>query len=1398
MAPRYFQTPEEEKRVAQMLERRQLVRQQVDTSPEFAASVANVRRQTGSGLASLPLAKAGVKPEQLPRVAAANLKRKAKKDNGIGARIGSVMRGTARTALTVLESPLQELTGLAGDLAASGMVGGAAAGAGTGAAAGAAIGSIVPGAGTAAGALVGAGVGAVGGAFASTKVEGEADFGFNSTGAIAAGTLARGERVSLGTGYFSGGEVRKEHTRRANEVQVGGKAFTGGRHLAASVLEPGSTPFKIASGLLDASVAIKGDPGALVLGDVGKARRAAKAFIPDESVIGMVRGRRNTTLPEMVDQFIDSNDDLIGALAAEPSAFKLSKMVKDKLPTKLLVALADESDPTIIKDILRESLGSAVRNKPTLASAPEIRRSLNGVRLLQQMPGSVWHLDDVDQAVRQTENVARNAKLPLEKTAELTERMMRADTRNAKFGVITDTLAEVSSHISGTIPAARAKQMTRIWQDHHDEFSKYFTNEVGENMPVLGAAIAGNNYTLPSPHILSEFVGEVVPSPNARDIRRVTSRIGRVMENPAIDVPLSLLDWAQQEMWKPMNLIRFAWPVRVIGELQARMAASDLDSLGNHPMRAVAWMVGRKGATAPTGEVYDMADEASDFAKSLTYKKTDSRWRDKIIVNHRAVYHRDRDVDAYATAWQDELGMMVNDPISRVVAGGVPPGAMSASPSGNNVLDAKEWGWNGRGQAFRKELADADNSGVLDVRNRADGTTYWDDYQVKSWDDYIDSVHHRMKIKTGDDQSLIDLIATGRMNGQHWRDKSIQTDLVALVANGVGPETVQGVSTVAAGGSKASKYLDRTIDTLFSAIMSKPESVMGRSPAFRQLTYNRLGELVSFMDDTAKSAAIAAAKANGVRPGVIARMERTAAKGADGLTLEEATTLAHAYALDESKRLLYDFTQKSQFADVTRLMFPFAEAWKEILTSWAKIGTANPQVARRAQQIVEGARGSGFFSTDDATGEEVFTYPFSEWINKTVTGVPVPFQGRVEGLNLFSAGPIFIPGFGPAVQVPVSAFLPDTPDADWVREVVLPFGEEDLEGGVVESFMPPWFQKFRQAGVLSRQDERLYGNTVMDISRYLVSTGEYSLDTPEEQERLTAAAKQKAKSLYVLRGMAQFFSPSPPSPKFLAKDKDGRVTTAFKLAEDFRALQDADYDSAPTKFLELYGDEALLYMQPKSRGGFSPTDELHEFVRANPKAASRYKDVYGYFAPTGGEFSFAELERQLAVGDKEGLKPEEAAKLANGRVASMKYRQARDAVGARPDAAQRAWLRDFKDALLEDYPGWEPGVFKLGEVESQIRQLEAAVKDPSLATTDAGEAIGKYLKARKQAVAAAQAGGYASFGRPKSTRYLREWLRDYAEALTEDYPTFAAVYDRVFDREMIDDVEEPDVEAEAV
>lgn len=1381
----------------------------LNANPELAKRIgANAAVARGlNGGAALALAKGGVGPDSpvMAKVARAAAKNKAKKGLGWHS-FGEAVSAVGRTAGDVVEE--------VGDVAATGAKG-------------------ITRIGTVA---LSAPLEEVQGLYRAgykTIADG-GSFGSNlskaggSTARLALGDLMDGKKVRLGTGLFAGhkeGELGAEQQRLARRLKVNGQWISVGRSIATVVSEPGTKPYQIMSGLVDGAIAIAGDPAALGLGKLAKLQKAKKAFLAQDA--GMLTGRRPMLLEEVTDQWLTGpvGSKVINYGAETTDAAEIWRTFGRKVPVSLVRDISKATSPDEVRDLIKSSvLEGKLRNKPTL----EVRRSFDNVRMLQTMPGRAVDPNDADAVVRQMENFMRNAKLPedtikarlnsiIERSGE-DNRVAMFDEVNATMG---DTFVGVKAALDGKTDGAQtvARRLTKMWGNYTDTLAKYYTDDIGNNAPVLGAVLDGNDLPLPTPHLVSEYIGGAIPLPDARAIRRVTSQYGRLMDKPGLDWGVAALDFLSNDVWKPMVLLRGAWTIRVVGEEQIRMASAGLDSVFRHPISAISYIAGSPNSRlgkmldaipgvdprAATGIGQRAFDESvEEFQSALSVRG--GGWRDRVTVLGKRPVRRDE--PDFAKFWSHELLKLENDPIGRRVLRGLEPGDGVAAPRAG--LDGvKDWFWEGTGSKFRKELGSGPRrEAILTDRQVAD--------------DYIDTVFKRWQVKTADDPELMEFMRSGPLRGE-GREASprLMAKLEELNAAGRAPSTVVGDiewNMRQSQGAKASAGVDKAVDALFNALMSKPTNTLSRSPAFKQFYWKRVEEMIGQADEAGRAAILADAKAANLSRKQIARLEAKQAAG--DLNPDQIDLMAKGFAVDSTKGLLYDLSQRSQFFDITRLLFPFGEAWKEILQTWSRVGftEGGGKPFRRAQQTIEGARGAGFFYTDPQTGEEMFNYPGSGILNNALIGVPVPFQGRVGGLNL--VGSSVLPGLGPIVQIPASKLIPNKPEWDWLQEIVVPFGEPNFKQGVLESQLPGWLQKLRTFND-DPESDRLFANTVTDLMRYLRSTGDYT-NSEEDQDRLEADAISKARKLYVIRAGAQFFSPTSPKPVAIAKvpetaaaelrkahpelfDGDRlfnpalatRTVMADLVLNDFREMSDRDYDTAPFAFMDKYGEGALLFMQPKSRsvvGGLPVSKVGNDWVRTHPDIVKRYPLIYGYFAPQGdpGDFDIAAYNRQLESGEREPLSPHEVLRLASSRVGAMLYDQAKLKAGT--TRAGQEWLSTVRTAIAAEYPGFgeKLGLAERAKFPQVLEQLEEAATDEKVLETDAGKGLVLYLAARQKALG--QLAAISTKGRPikgigsaKAARPIREWLRQVAAAIGEEHPDFAPLFEQSLSREFTAD-----------
>ena len=1171
------------------------------------------------------------------------------------------------------------------------------------------------------------------------------------------------------------------------------------------------------------------------------------------------------------------------------------------VPTSLLTRATGEHVPTVAELIAR-------RLDPSLAGVGGVRGALThraeGTflgRMFSNMPGRSISVSDLDRGMDQFDDFLNSAGFAFEDAAKYLNRwvdLTPGDYTGARR-VIADALSELQTRFiaEGLDPHA-ARAATQM-STHIDELRRYATNAVGDaehgTFLVRYTTVDGRNIPSPAPQLLSELVDQAIPVPDPRMIRRAVGRTkgtlgsipARLTSNSDLQarVWVNLMDSYMSKLWKPLVLLRGAWPVRVIGEEQARMAADGLDSMLSHPLQWFAYRIGRQGNLDVLGD---------DISSAIEHSLAMSSMDDWLGVGSRGSQNWRRmvkGVDAdYVQHWLRDLNQFWSDPVARAIAG-VDAGhyVKDVDEVFETLDDVVDWLIDGAGRVHTDEwltsLTDDRLRAAVSPRTVTAGgvtstTTELSREAVYEW---VESIHAQIARVTGGsyrkfvpspdgsgrgtwvddigqespaagvrssrerwevvrpgDRHLVESIATGRfgdLNVSHRLSRrTYQTALDELKKyEHLGPPGVKG-----AIDPDRSQW-DTLVSRMMSALMGHRTDNLSRSPAFRQFYWRRIAEQMPYMDGaTARAAAEAAAEAGfgrtrfrdlarkalaGHEDGDVQSALRQLAAATDQsvddllgsrvipgldrtLTLEDASDVAKAFALEQTKDLLYDIAKRRDITDITRNIFPFAEAWAEIIGVWSRIMYQNPQVLRRFEQGVTSARQEGWFYEDE-NGEEVFAYPGGGLLGSALfgEGVTLNITGRVQSLNLALGS--YLPGFGPIVQVPAAAIIPDMPQYETVRELVMPFGPPTIEsaGDLAELALPSYALKLLSAvGLRDPEMERLFANTAIDVQRAMILNGEIDTTDPESIRRGVSQANRNARLLYLMRGMLQFGAPAAPSFQLEAQDLDGEWFAFQTLTSEYRRLLDEhgfDDGAAIQAFVARFGFDPTPFGTAKSVSlrPRSVTDAGLDFQRTNPDLFERYPLTAYYLMPDdpADEFSYDAYLTQLRTGDRVPVSPEDWILARNDLLGRIAYDSARSQLGsaARTELG-RARLRSLRTALIEEYPGYQQTIVGLpqrAERQERIAELNRWLGDPDprLATTGAGQAIALYMNARNQAIAAVGRFGIteAGFGAAQRSEPYRRRLEQFGEYLAGQFPDFAAVWSSVLRPEIVDDETSP-------
>lgn len=582
------------------------------------------------------------------------------------------------------------------------------------------------------------------------------------------------------------------------------------------------------------------------------------------------------------------------------------------------------------------------------------------------------------------------------------------------------------------------------------------------------------------------------------------------------------------------------------------------------------------------------------------------------------------------------------------------------------------------------------------------------------------------------------------------------------------------------------------------------------------------------------------------------------------MSLAEADEIAKVFGIEETRRLLYDTTRKHNFWDMTRHFFPFGEAWWEILSTWNRLIMDNPRYIRRAQQFINGARETdvvqaltdpdaadrrGFFYKDPVSGEEVFNYPgwdlMAKWMFSSDTtgqeyqdfmqsagsvlpGDQPPLQypnadadnytiqptvtGRVSGVNLLLGS--FMPGVGPLVQIPAASmqFLRE-PRWKAIRELILPFGgdEPGSLGEIADSFvMPAWTRKFLvAAGRPTGEQARLYGNTVIDVLRHRIQTGQAKWNSYEDMQDAMRNAENEARFLWLIRFASQFVGPTGGSVRYDVRDDNGNLWAFQTLSTEYRRMledNNFNHDLAFTEFVSRFGLDPSLYYTAKTRSIVrrSVTEPGADWQARNSDLFDKYNLSAYYANPDSIRDPFhypaylEQLKQKVGGPDRISLSPQQWWEERNdflGRIAYERIRRVytNPQTGrTRSDTTTTTMLRNFRLALANEYPGFDivtPGLAEPIPRDQIIAEIETWAGEPRLTSTQAGTAAMQYLGARRWAISQATAMGITptGFATARRTEYLRYWLASIGSQLVQQYPEFGPMWEQVLSRELEQD-----------
>ena len=380
---------------------------------------------------------------------------------------------------------------------------------------------------------------------------------------------------------------------------------------------------------------------------------------------------------------------------------------------------------------------------------------------------------------------------------------------------------------------------------------------------------------------------------------------------------------------------------------------------------------------------------------------------------------------------------------------------------------------------------------------------------------------------------------------------------------------------------------------------------------------------------------------------------------ANALDFDQVSLASRGYAMEEVKRLFYNASETSNFADILRIISPFGQAWGEVMKAWYKQVLLDPNKVKNMGFSMRGIRdsdpdgdGKSVVYKDPVTGEMMINYPFQPamaplllgfgtglaaqtvfgkkggmlgsnagvlgGIAGAAYGAYVSDQAQTGGLQPQLTAPVkslnmalnVLPSAGPVVQIAANQILGKRPEYDDLRSFILPYGAvEPTPEGLASAVTPSWAKKLLQAISADPETDRMFADLYIDSVRALMATGNYDNRDPASMQELENDAAVAARYLLAMRTIGQFVGPARPDvvlqvpTKFEGEITIDDVTYLVKdgnipnnvLSKAFRYFQEEDFENAVPRFMQTFGDDTFLYVRGATTAISKGLDASEEF-----------------------------------------------------------------------------------------------------------------------------------------------------------------------------------------------------------
>jgi hypothetical protein len=616
------------------------------------------------------------------------------------------------------------------------------------------------------------------------------------------------------------------------------------------------------------------------------------------------------------------------------------------------------------------------------------------------------------------------------------------------------------------------------------------------------------------------------------------------------------------------------------------------------------------------------------------------------------------------------------------------------------------------------------------------------------------------------------------------------------------------------------------VDRIFIGKFQEAEMGFEKLPAFRQFKWQEYAQHYDKMSKEALSQmernVILGAKRLGMSPddymGGAMRVKgrkispyqklREAVKNAPddkvGVTLEEVDQYAASVAEYKMRQLFYDMPKKLNFETWQGIdtLFAFLAAQRSIMQRFARLMIKNPEKPYRIGRAFNGSTeldlpgdtDVGVVYRDPLTMQWKFRHPLGYLARTALQAAGVEDAGVTPIIGApvrgFSIGLTGLPSVGPVGGFVLSkvmdtvANLTESEDKlDAFREVFMPYEALNKDESFLGRLTPGWAKKAMAAIESMSMSRRaaIIESEALDALAALYATGKYDTTTKEGVAKLEADALKAAQIMLLFSAGSQFLGPAAGTPDYIIKTDQGDVFANAAKAF-YQELKEDDYETATLKFMQIMGDDFLMYLSGKTTTvraakGFMMNQKYLNWARKNDFDLDFYTSGIGYYFGPAEEDEFSFNSRAYLI-DKNLTRyktPQEFRQSAEYAIAAVRYRRLRNTMPTYLDKDQQKLLADFRKALNEQYPTYTGPSYDPNQFQVTLSDINSIIKDKAFVDTPAFEPLKQYMRKRSDLLAI---NGRTTF-RAKAMTAARQELDAFAQRLALQSPEFARMYDRV-------------------